>query len=293
MIRLHRHLLVVLLGIALLFGNVVSVGAEPVSVLLRFAVLGDAEPKPEPVFPGLAAAVRDINKLAARDGVDFVIGVGDIAHKGTTIQYENATAVLRQLEPPFFPIMGNEEHGSTVARFLDYARAWNAGKGEIPGHRYVQDREQVALIYASPDFGRDFSDEGIAWILEEVRAAHPKPVFLVVHSAPVGTFAENPDKGIRHPGFAAVAAQPNLRAVLSGDLHMDMARVVHSKRIGHVHYLHMPALERTKVPDETRHTPMFRVFTLDADGEVLIDTYRTGEPAPLPQHKYRFSLHGP
>ena len=46
--------------------------------------------------------------------IDFVVGVGDIAHKGTVIQYENATTVLESLKLPFYPIMGNEEHGSTV-----------------------------------------------------------------------------------------------------------------------------------------------------------------------------------
>lgn len=54
--------------------------AEPV---LRFAVLGDAEPKPLAEFPGLARAVDHVNALAAAQPMNFVVGVGDIAHKGT------------------------------------------------------------------------------------------------------------------------------------------------------------------------------------------------------------------
>ena len=50
--------------------------AEPV---LRFAILGDAEPKPKAEFPGLAAAVGHVNHLTDTLDLDFVIGVGDIA----------------------------------------------------------------------------------------------------------------------------------------------------------------------------------------------------------------------
>jgi len=52
----------------------------------------------------------------------------------------------------------------------------------------------------------------------------------------------------------------------------------------------MPALERTKIPDETRHTPMFRVFTVTTGGGVQVDTYQTGVAEPLERLAYRFSL---
>jgi hypothetical protein len=257
------------------------------SVSLRFAVLGDAEPKPDPFFPGVIAAVEDVNSLAASGRIDFVVGVGDLAHKGTVVQYENITPALQRLTRPFFPIMGNEEHGATVERYLDYARRWNP---EVTATRYVQDRGPVVMVYASPDLGRDFNDAGVAWIVEQLRAAAPKPVFLVVHGAQVGVYPENAEKGVANPRFSEVIAQPNLSAVISGDLHMDMDRVDHSKQIGRVHYLHIPALERTKIPDETRHTPMFRVLTISESGEVKVDTYETGNPAPLERLAYRFSL---
>ncbi|WP_218573656.1 hypothetical protein [Pseudomonas sp. OIL-1] len=68
--------------------------AEPI---LRFAILGDAEPKPKAEFPGLAAAVGHVNHLSDTLDLDFVIGVGDIAHKGTELQYEAVTPVLQRL----------------------------------------------------------------------------------------------------------------------------------------------------------------------------------------------------
>lgn len=273
--------------------SVFVVGCSPAPVaddgatLVRFAVLGDAEPKPEPAFPGVAAAVRDVNALAEAGRIDFVIGVGDLAHKGTVIQYENVTPVLQQLTRPFYPIMGNEEHSESVERYLDYAGRWNV---EVTSPRYVRDLGPVVMIHASPDFSRDFTDEGVDWILAQMQAAGPRPVFLVVHGAQTGVFPENADKGIENPRFAEVIAQPNLSAVISGDLHMDMDRTGHSKQIGNVHYLHMPALERTKIPDETRHVPMFRVITVLEGGEVRVETYETGNPEPLERHAYTFTL---
>lgn len=258
-------------------------------IAVRFAVLGDAEPKPCALFPGVEAAVRDINALAEAGRIDFVLGVGDLAHKGTEIQYENVTPALQSLTAPFYPIMGNEEHGDTVERYLEFAAQWNPEVTEVS---YTLERGPVTFVMASPDFSRQFNDDSIDWMLAQVRAAAPRPVFLVVHGAQVGVYAENPEKGVENPRFLEVIAEPNLAAVISGDLHMDMDRVQHSLEIEGVHYLHIPGLERTKIPDETNHTEMFRVFTVTTDGEVLVDTYETGIAAPLERHAYSFSLSG-
>jgi 3',5'-cyclic-AMP phosphodiesterase len=265
-----------------------SLQADDDTTLLRVAFIGDGEPKPLAEFPGIAAAVEQINTLSQTQPIDFVIGVGDIAHKGTEIQYEAATLVLQQLEVPFYPIMGNEEHNSTVERYMHYAKKWNSSL-EQPS--YVLNHEKIAFVFASPDHGRDFDDSGASWILEQLQRLAPKPVVLIVHGAQKGVYPENADKGIGNQLFIEkVIPQPNLAAVISGDLHMDMDRVDHSKQIGQVHYLHIPALERTKIPDETNHMPMFRVMTIGKSGAVKIETYAVGESNPREEHDYAFSL---
>lgn len=262
--------------------------AENDATLLRIAFLGDAEPKPLAEFPNMAAAVEQINALSQTMPIDFVIGVGDIAHKGTEIQYEAATKVLQKLSVPFYPIMGNEEHGSTVERYMHYARKWNPNL-EQPS--YVVNHDKLAFVFASPDHGREFDDSGAQWIVEQLQRLAPKPVALIVHGAQKGVYPENADKGVGNKVFIEkVISQPNLAVVISGDLHMDMDRVIHSKKIDHVHYLHIPALERTKIPDETNHTPMFRVMTIDKNGEVKIETYEVGKSAPHSEHDYSFSI---
>lgn len=261
---------------------------ESDTTLLRIAFLGDAEPKPLAVFPNMAAAVDQINVLSKDLQIDFVIGVGDIAHKGTEIQYEAATRVLLELNPPFFPIMGNEEREHSVERYLYYAKQWNS---QVDITRYVLEYDRLAFVFASPDFGRDFNNDGARWILRQIQQIAPKPVILVVHGAQRGAYPENSKKGVRNRLFRRkVITQPNLAVVVSGDLHMDMDRVNHSKQIDHAHYLHIPALERTKIPDETKHTPMFRVMTISRNGNVMVDTYAVGVPRPRGEHSYSFTI---
>jgi 3',5'-cyclic-AMP phosphodiesterase len=265
-----------------------GVHAENDTTLLRVAFLGDAEPKPLAEFPNMDTAVEHVNTLSQTYPIDFIIGVGDIAHKGTEIQYEAATVVLQKLKAPFYPIMGNEEHGSTVERYLHYAQKWNS---KIVSPSYVINHDKLAFVFASPDHGRDFNDSGASWILEQVQRLAPKPVVLVVHGAQQGVYTENPEKGISNQLFREkVISQPNLAVVISGDLHMDMDRVNHSKKIDHIHYIHIPALERTKIPDETNHTPMIRVMTIAKDGKVTFDTFALGNPEPREDHTYSFTL---
>jgi 3',5'-cyclic-AMP phosphodiesterase len=258
------------------------------SIMLRIAFIGDAEPKPLAEFPNMDATVQHINKLSESLFIDFVIGVGDIAHKGTEIQYEEATKVLQKLEAAFYPIMGNEEHGSTVERYLHYAQKWNSS---ITNKNYVLNHDTIAFVFASPDYSREFNDTGASWIIEQLQRLAPKPVVLIVHGAQAGVYPENPDKGINNKLFIDNAiTQTNLVAVISGDLHMDMDRTNHSKKIGDVHYMHIPALERTKIPDESSHIPMFRVLSIGKNGKVWVDTYKTGSENPVPAHAYSFNI---
>jgi 3',5'-cyclic-AMP phosphodiesterase len=286
--------LLLLVGTILFWGCQNQPNNEQISMestddtVLRVAFLGDGEPKPLAEFPNIAAAVEHINTFADSIRIDFVAGVGDIAHKGTEIQYIEATKVLQHLELPFYPIMGNEEHSESEDRYMEYARQWNP---KIDSVSYVLDYEKVTLIFASPDFSRDFNDTGASWILEQVQRVAPKPVMLIVHGAQVGVYPENAEKGVTNELFIQqVITQPNLVAVISGDLHMDMPRVDHSKEINGVHYLHIPGLERTKIPDETQHTPFIRIMSILADGSVEVDTYTVGNFTPHSEFFYSFKI---
>ncbi|SFN89310.1 Calcineurin-like phosphoesterase [Paenimyroides ummariense] len=256
--------------------------------LLRVAFIGDLEPKPCAEFPHTNTAVEQINQMKESDAVDFVIGIGDVAHKGTELQYVEATKVLKKLTAPFYTIMGNEEHGSSVERYMEFAKQWNPN---LKSPNNILNHEKVAFVLASPDFGRDFNNKGASRIAKQIERLAPKPVILIVHSAQKGVYEESADKGIDNAVFKSkVLSQANLVAVVSGDLHMDMDRTKHSKKIDNIHYLHIPALERTKVPDETVQNPMIRIMTIDKNGKVEVESFKTGNFKSEEKHKYSFDL---
>lgn len=272
-----------------------GVGAAPEGVpedaALRFAVIGDAEPKPDPEFPGVGAAVKSINSFAEPLDLDFVGGVGDIAHDGTIAQYKASLAHLETLPIPFYPIMGNEEFTSTEERFLEYATRWNQGDPAIDSVRYTIERDDVAFIFATPDKGgRDFSGEGIDWIESELEALGDKPAMLFIHGAPRGVFPEGGDKGVQNPEFSSLFEEPNLVATFSGDLHIDITRVKSAREKHGVHHIQVPPLERTKVPDELRHHPYYRVVSVLENGDVVVNTYDLVAERFDPDQTYRFSL---
>lgn len=57
-----------------------------------------------------------------------------------------------------------------------------------------------------------------------------------------------------------------------------------SKIIDPVHCLHIHAMEHTKIPDETNHTPIIRVMTIARDGKVNINKYEVGETDSREEH---------
>lgn len=266
-------------------------GRLPEKAELRFAVIGDGEPKPDAEFPGLNAAVESINALAMDYDLSFVAGIGDIPHKGTVVQYEAALGVLKNLDIPFYPIMGNEEYNASEQRYLEYANRWNQGRVRIKALKYVIETEPLALIFATPEKdGRDFHDTGVRWIEEQLDAIGDKPAMLFIHGAPQVVFPEGGDKGVANPEFLRLMERANLVATFSGDLHMDLTRVAGARKKYGVHHVHVPALERTKLPDKAQHVPYYRVVSVLEDGEVVLSTINAVTGEVDPSFEYRFSL---
>ncbi|MGI6083672.1 MAG: metallophosphoesterase family protein [Limnochordia bacterium] len=123
------------------------------STAVTFAVIGDCEPKPNPVFIELDKSVRAINELKDELGIRFTASVGDLAHKGSVEQYEALTACLENLQTPFYAIMGNEELMGGTERFFRYVARWNTNPRTIPAGRYVFQQSGCLLVFASAEDG--------------------------------------------------------------------------------------------------------------------------------------------
>lgn len=119
------------------------------SVAVRFAVLGDVEPKPDPVFDNFRKAVEAVNRLAENTRLDFTVCIGDLAHQGKEAQYEIVSEILAGLHTPVYAIMGNEELSESAERFLKFSARWNRGSDAIPAISYVKERAGVAFVFAT------------------------------------------------------------------------------------------------------------------------------------------------
>jgi len=252
---------------------------------LRFALLGDVEPKPDPVFPHFQKAVGAINALHAAEPFDFVASIGDITHQGTVAQYEEATRLIGRLDAPFVAIMGNEEILGGKERFLDYAARWNN-----PGLHFTKDFGPCSCVFATAGVdGVRFSDADLDWLAAQLRAHPGKPIALFTHAPAPGAFPAAGGREIPNERFAEILRSPGLRLHFSGHTHMNPdAAVTHVLDGRGLHHVHALGIERTKVGDV--HVPRFRVVRMEADGAVDIQTYNLDRGGFEDRHRLRFSL---
>ena len=261
-----------------------------------FAVFGDMEPSPDPVFIGAQLATEAVVQVATIAAVaDVVVGVGDIAHRGTDVQYATVAPILQALAVPFLAIPGNEEAGD-FDRFLAEARTWNEDPDTIPDLHYVAAGACFTLVFATATVnGREVSDADVDWILERLDEIAARRAILVTHGSLAGVFGVGGVKGIEHPRFRdEVLLHPALALTVSGDLHLDVATYPGIATTDGVAHLHAPGLERTKHGD---HVPRMRTVSTACDGTIDVRTYdlqvgaflshlrwtfRAGDPPALP-----------
>jgi len=287
--KLRVHLVPLLLILATGLSSChLSLEPAPFAGQLSVAVIGDAEPKPQPVFENLTMAVDAINDLHEVMGLTCVVGVGDIAHQGSDAQYIEATKVLSELEIPFYTIIGNEEWAD-ARKFQHYAYLWSKHDKDV-GSRYVKNWAGYLFIFLSGERdGSDLSDHDIEWAAGILKIHGGQGAVLITHAPAPGVFAYGLNREIANERFQELYQYTNLKVVLSGHLHMDLDTepgVVKDKN-GVVH-IHVPGIERTKVGDG--HRPRFRVLSLLGNGLLKVETYDLTEGRFDPTHSWTLTL---
>lgn len=253
---------------------------------IRFAVVGDLEPKPTPEFGNFRKAVETINRLNRTQPIDFVAGVGDIPHKGKRIQYEAVTEILQELRAPLYPILGNEELAAGIDRFFEYVSQWNDNPETIRDSCYVKDHGEMRFVFATAlGDGIDFTEDELDWIEASLRTTDDRPAVLFVHAAPKNVYPTG--KAMTTTNFGRILSVPNLTAVFSGHSHMnpdDVATEVRDE--WGTQHVHVPGIERTKVGE--RHVPRFRFVTIESAGHATVETYNLREDAFEEHHSIGF-----
>ena len=132
------------------FEPLVTPAVEPPGeVGFRFGILGDLHVGSPRAEAATRAAVADLNQ----SGAELVIQLGDITDHGNKDEFEQAAAILADLQMPFATMLGNHD-------------VFSRGEGRLSGHEYY-----------TPSFGRE--PEGL--LLE-----HKGFRFAVLDSADLG-----------------------------------------------------------------------------------------------------------
>lgn len=244
---------------------------------VRFAILGDVEPKPDPVFALFQNAIDRINSIHAQTPLDFVAGIGDIPHHGSVEQYENASSVLATLQPPLFAIMGNEEMAGGAARFQQYAARWRGTSPDKIALRYIKDCGQYTCIFITASTnGIQFSEEDLDWLEEQAALHSQNSILLFTHAPTKDIFEIDQARAIQHERFAEILHRSSIRLHFSGHTHIDPDfTATHVIDQQGVHHVHIPGIERTKVGE--KHTPRFRLVELQPGGFIDIQTFNLME----------------
>ncbi len=258
---------------------------------VRFAIIGDVEPKPEPTFAWLPRIVETINGRHRENRFDFVAGVGDVARNGTIPQYEGATAALVDLEPPFHTIMGNEELEASEERFFEYATRWNDDPKTVPDVQYVKAYGGYRFVFASPLIrGRSFTDDQLDWFVERLDEAPKTPAIGFVHTAPQDVLPEG--RSMIDRRFDRVLEHPSLRVVFHGHSHIDVGEyAMHGTDDWGTDHLHVSGVERTKAGKG--HISRFPIVHIHADGTGQFRYYNVERDEFEPDLELELELHEP
>jgi 3',5'-cyclic AMP phosphodiesterase CpdA len=169
----------------------------------------------------LEHAVRFVN--AMRPLPDAVICTGDLAHAGSTAEYERFRGIVDDLAVPYYVLPGNHDrHDALRATFVDHAYL-PAGTRELNYAVEAAGGRIVSLDTNVPRrrYGAALSDDSLAW-LERTLAESDRPTLLAMHHPPFRS-------GLPYLDFKGFAGLDRFRAIVRRHGHVKLIVA------GHIH----------------------------------------------------------
>ncbi len=168
---------------------------DPDSVKLSFAIVADPQVS-NYMFGRYQSFQEACIDLRNAEGLDAIVGVGDIAENGLAEEYQLAYDELKDIDARFIMASGNHDirlraYDQTYSRFSSFTNALNGDESmtqqayadgkfayteEINGYKFIvmgSDTSEFEEAY--------ISDEQLDWLDKELASANGKPVFVVLH----------------------------------------------------------------------------------------------------------------
>jgi len=162
----------------------------------RFAVLSDVQ---EAINRVQDIYTRLNQVVAEPEGLDFLLGAGDLTERGTSEQLERFQSELTRLQIPYYTTLGNHELGQNPTLFHDYF-----GRGN-------QSFEYRGVRFSLIDSASATVDPIVfGWLDEWLAAGRDQLHVVAMHIPPLDPF------GVRNGAFASRSEAAKLLARLAG-----------------------------------------------------------------------------
>ncbi|HEU4582229.1 MAG TPA: metallophosphoesterase [Polyangiaceae bacterium] len=175
----------------------------------RFAVLSDVQE----AINRVQDIYTRLNAIAAEpEGLDFLLGAGDLTERGTGEQLERFQAELTQLRVPYYTTLGNHELGQNPTLFHDYF-----GRGS-------QSFEYRGVRFSLIDSASATVDPIVfGWLAQWLEAGRDQLHVVAMHIPPLDPF------GVRNGAFASRSEAAKLLARLAeGGVDLTLYGHIHS-----------------------------------------------------------------
>lgn len=133
--------------------------------------------------------------LRNAEGLDAIVGIGDIAENGLAEEYQLAYDELKDIDARFIMATGNHDirlrlYSQTVDRFTKFTNALNADgeavkpyeEGKLAYSEYINGYKFIVMGSDKTEFEEAYISEAqLEWLDAELAAEKGKPVFVVLH----------------------------------------------------------------------------------------------------------------
>jgi len=176
----------------------------------------------------LQTAIDRINTAYA--DADLVVFAGDLSDRGATSTYQDLLDALPQVGPPIALTVGNHDNRENFCEVFGRTHCDVNGfvqsAHDIDGHLVLvldslEKNPDPEATYYSARTGH-FCDAQLAWIEEQLEAAHDKPVVVILHHNVLPVAIQMDPHGLRdtQPFVDLLVRHGDVRQVISGHIHM-------------------------------------------------------------------------
>ena len=169
--------------------------------------------------------LRSVVRCVKRDHPDaaLCVGLGDLAHRGQTAEYEVLKSILDELDCPVRLIAGNHDSRDQMASvFRDHPQD---AAGNMQSELVIGEHRLLFLDTTSPSSAGQYDEPRARWLADRVAQAEGQPVMVFMHHPPFPIQVPTMDatRLVEASLFERALAGANVKHLFFGHVHRLIA----------------------------------------------------------------------